>query len=468
MPALSIEKVESLAPDQASLDAARKLLKPATWPALAADSAGLVWGECQGSGSTPYRVVVSELDAGYKCTCPSRKFPCKHSLALMWLRAAGKTPFAAAPAPEWVKDWQSRRRGSAAETANPEKPKASIHAASAAVEEPVDPKAEARAAAARERNRVDREAAIAGGLEELDLWIADQLERGLAGFAAHASQSCRLIAQRLVDAKTPGLASRLDSLPGRLFTLPEPTRPIAAVQELGVLHLLAEAYRRQDALPAALKADVRQAIGWSLTREALLADESAPRATGLWRVFAALNEVQPDRLRRLETWLCCEDPAASHPFAVLIDYVPVATGAATSGYSVGDRFSAELVFYPSAHPLRAQIAKNLSGAQTTPDPLQTPAQTLSEAYANYQHAIAKQPWAGALPLSFHSGQLRRSGTQLFVTESGATIALPLHPSQFTQAHPLLPLDPFEAIGLWDGYYFSLCWAQTSLGRWRSA
>jgi hypothetical protein len=83
---LSLEKVEALAPDQASLDAARKLLKPGGWPALAMNGSGLVWGECQGSGSTPYRAVVSETDAGYKCTCPSRKSPCKHSLALWLLR----------------------------------------------------------------------------------------------------------------------------------------------------------------------------------------------------------------------------------------------------------------------------------------------------------------------------------------------------------------------------------------------
>jgi uncharacterized Zn finger protein len=288
MSALSIEKVESLAPDQASLDAARKLLKPATWPALAADGAGLVWGECQGSGSTPYRVVVSELDAGYKCTCPSRKFPCKHSLALMWLRAQGKTAFAAGAAPEWVKDWQGRRRGPGVENAEPEKSKskASIEATAAAeaASDPVaDAKAEARAAAARERNRLERENSILSGLDELDVWLSDQIERGLAGFAAHAAQSCRTMTQRLVDAKAPGLASRLEALPGRLFTLPEPVRPAAAVQELGVLHLLAEAYRRQDALPPALKADARRAIGWPVTREALLGGcrrRCAPRAPG--------------------------------------------------------------------------------------------------------------------------------------------------------------------------------------------
>jgi hypothetical protein len=473
MSALSIEKVESLAPDQASLDAARKLLKPATWPALSADGAGLVWGECQGSGSTPYRVVVSELDAGYKCTCPSRKFPCKHSLALMWLRAAGKTSFAAGSAPEWVKDWQSRRRGPGAETDNTgdPKPKASIHAANSTADPPVGPvaeaKAEARAAAARERNRLEREASIQGGLEELDVWISDQLERGLAGFAAHAAQSCRLMAQRLVDAKASGLASRLESLPGRLFTLPEPIRPAAAVQELGVLHLLAEAYRRQDALPPALKADVRQSIGWSMTREALLAEEAAVRVSGSWRVFAALSEVQPDRLRRMETWLCNEDPAAAQRFAVLIDFVPVATGAAAAGYSAGDRFAAELVFYPSAHPLRAQIASGQSGAQASAEPLQSPECLLGAAYAGYERAMAEQPWVGTFPLHFRAGLIRRSGAQLFIAENNG-IALPLQPAQATLARPLLQVDPFDGIGLWDGYYFTLCWAQTELGRWGNA
>jgi hypothetical protein len=110
MAALSLDKIEAIAPDQASLSAARKLLKPGLWSGLAADGGGLLWGECQGSGATPYRVAVSEPDTGYKCTCPSRKFPCKHSLGLMWLRAEGKTAFETSAAPEWVQDWVRRRR----------------------------------------------------------------------------------------------------------------------------------------------------------------------------------------------------------------------------------------------------------------------------------------------------------------------------------------------------------------------
>jgi len=99
--ALTFERIEALAPDQASLAAARKLLKPSSWPILA-EGGRLAWGECQGSGATPYRVVINEADAGYKCTCPSRKFPCKHALALMWMRADRSAAFAPAPVPDWV------------------------------------------------------------------------------------------------------------------------------------------------------------------------------------------------------------------------------------------------------------------------------------------------------------------------------------------------------------------------------
>jgi hypothetical protein len=475
--ALSLEKVEALAPDQASLDAARKLLKPGSWPTLASNESGLIWGECQGSGSTPYRVAVSESDSGYKCTCPSRKFPCKHSLALMWMRAAGKQQFAPAAVPAWVSDWLSRRRGSSTDGAVASKePKASIGAAT--LDEPAqdsDPKAEARAAAVRERNRKEREASILNGLDDLDVWLADQVGRGLAGFAAQSAQSCRLIAQRMVDAKASGLATRLESLPSRLFRLPEEARPAAAVEELGLIHLIAAAYRRQDTLNAGLKADVRQTIGWAVTRESLLADTTALRVKAAWRVVAVISEVQPDRLRRLETWLWREGEAdngeTTPQFAALIDFVPVATGAASGGYSVGDRIEAELAFYPSAMPMRAQIVQSLTGALASDSPLEFPEQNIDEAYKTYERASSVQPWLGPWPLSMCNARIRRHESQLFLCDSGeqaSTLALPLQSAQFNAASPLLSLDKLDAMGLWDGYRLNLCWAQTQLGRWVSA
>ena len=467
---LTLERIEALAPDQASLTAARKLLKPSSWPTLA-EGEGFVWGECQGSGATPYRVVVNEADAGYKCTCPSRKFPCKHTLALMWMRADKSVAFTPATVPDWVKDWLSRRRGPSAATirsADEAKPKSrpSIRGTDTpeiGVER--DPKAEHRAAAARERNRLDREAAVLAGLEDLDTWLSDQVQHGMANFVAQTAQACRTIAQRLVDAKASGLAGRIDALSARLFTLPGPMRPSAAIRELGQVHLISQAYRRAAQLPELVAADARQAVGWSVTREALLSDSDALRVTSKWTVFAVLSEAQPDRLRRVETWLWRENDDDGMPrCAVLIDFVPI-SGAAAAGYLVGDQIEAELSYYRSTVPLRAQIATLKRGAEQKGTSLTLPNESLDQSYAKYERALADLPWLGTFPLSFRSAGVRRSGEQLYLHDAESRLSMPLHSSQASHALPLASVGLIDGIGLWNGYEFTLAWAETRLGRW---
>jgi hypothetical protein len=468
--ALSLAKIEALAPDQAALDAARKLLKPATWPTLASDDCGLAWGEAQGSGATPYRVAISEIDAGYKCTCPSRKFPCKHALALMWLRAEGKIAFASGAPPQWVEDWLSRRRGPAPPaTAADVAPRASIAAAVPGEEAAaaMDPKAEARAAAQRERNRLDREATILAGLDELDLWLSDQVDRGMAAFVASAARACRQMAQRLVDAKASTLATRLDNLPSRLFSLAEPARPYAAVMELGVVHLIAEAYRRQDALDPPLREDARQMVGWSLTRQALLADAGAIRAAGRWRVIATRTEAQPDRLRRVETWLLREGAGGGPRFGLLMDFVPVSAGGASAGFMIGEAFDAELAFYPSPVPLRGLIA-----TQTSPSSvggMQAPEAGLAAAWREYEQALAARPWLGDWPFLFKGARVRRHGDALFLTDPAETaLALPIATEQAVSALPLAEAGPIDGMGLWDGWRLRLSQATAELGQWVDA
>ena len=74
------------APDSTSQIAGRRLARPGPWSAIGV-SDGLLWGECQGSGKTPYRVTVDTGGRRYQCSCPSRKFPCKHALGLLFLWA---------------------------------------------------------------------------------------------------------------------------------------------------------------------------------------------------------------------------------------------------------------------------------------------------------------------------------------------------------------------------------------------
>src|SRR4051794_8964720 len=321
---LTRDKIEGLAPDQASLAAALKLVKPATWPMLAASAdASLLWGECQGSGSTPYRVVVSPDDTGYKCTCPSRKFPCKHVLAVLWLRVDKPERFENAPTPQWVDEWMARRRpGTGRPTARPDtndgapKQAPSMDAALAAEPapvEPADPKAKARAQAQRERLKAEREATVLAGLDELDRWTLDQLAQGMATFTQRCQGAVRTLAPRLVDAKAGGLAARLDRLASDLFRTPEGQRADVAIERLATMTLIASAYRHQDRLTAPLREDVRRAVGWTSRREELLADAMAPRVSATWIVAANISEVQPDKLRRLETWIVNATPAGNVP-----------------------------------------------------------------------------------------------------------------------------------------------------------
>src|ERR1700744_2368868 len=84
----STEHVLSLAPDAASQKAGGKLSGPSPWSGVGCGQ-GALWGACKGSGSTPYRTVVELATPAYQCSCPSRKFPCKHALGLLLLWSAG-------------------------------------------------------------------------------------------------------------------------------------------------------------------------------------------------------------------------------------------------------------------------------------------------------------------------------------------------------------------------------------------
>jgi hypothetical protein len=268
-----------------------------------------------------------------------------------------------------------------------------------------------------------------------------------------------------VDAKASGLAGRLDALPTRLFTLPGPARPSAAIRELGQVHLISAAYRRASELPELLAADARQAVGWSVTREALIADSEALRVDAKWRVFAVISEAQPDRLRRVETWLWRQSDADGMPqCAVLIDFVPI-SGGAVGGYLVGDQIDAELKFYRSTIPLRAQIAELKKGAEQSKEPFVLPSESLGASYAKYEHALTELPWLGTLPLSFRSASVRRYGEQLYLHDDEGELSLPLQTSQASHALPLASAGRMDGVGLWNGYEFTLAWAETQLGRW---
>jgi hypothetical protein len=470
---LTRERIESLAPDQASLAAALKLVKPATWPVLAANAdASVLWGECQGSGSTPYRVVVSPDDTGYKCTCPSRKFPCKHVLAVLWLRIDKPDRFATEAPPQWVEEWSARRRpgGGGPRPGRPrpddgEPKEAPSLDAALAVEPkaPPDPKAAARAEAQRQRVKAERENAVLAGLDDLDRWIVDQLSQGLAGFAQRSQTAVRTLSTRLVDAKAGGLAARLDQLTAELFRVPEDQRADVAIERLAAMTLIASAWRHRDRLPPPLQEDARRAVGWSVRREDLLADAAAPRVSSTWIVAANLSEVQPDKLRRLETWLV--NAAAGHDaprVAVLIDFVPVSGGAFGFPFEPGECLDGEVVFYPSAAPMRGLLATR-KPASAVPWPRSS--RGVGPALAEFVRRLGALPWLDSWPLMMDGVAIRTAGKGPLVVADDQGRTLPVAPGQVEALTPMLGLDGLSMVCLWDGRTAQVLTAETPIGRW---
>ncbi len=106
----SIEQVESIAPSPAAMSAARPIATVNRWAGLGADERA-VWGSFRGNSAEPYDTMVDHTTVGFSCTCPSRRVPCKHALALLLLWVDGYVTDA--PPPAAITAWLARRRPAA-------------------------------------------------------------------------------------------------------------------------------------------------------------------------------------------------------------------------------------------------------------------------------------------------------------------------------------------------------------------
>ncbi|MCB1807789.1 MAG: SWIM zinc finger family protein, partial [Candidatus Competibacteraceae bacterium] len=179
---------------------------------------------------------------------PSRKFPCKHALALLLLYGQDRTRFQPpAAAPDWVQEWLDSRAQ--------RKSKQATKTASKAA----DPVAQSK----RQEQRAEK---VARGVEELQRWLEDLVRAGLADLPGKPYRFWDNMRARLIDAQAPGLANRVQGL-ATLVASANPDWSERLLEQLGQLYLLLQAFQRLDQLDPLLQQDVRGLIGWPFSKD---------------------------------------------------------------------------------------------------------------------------------------------------------------------------------------------------------
>ncbi|WP_037916880.1 SWIM zinc finger family protein [Actinacidiphila yeochonensis] len=371
------DQVLGLAPDAASQKAGGKLATPAPWSGTGAAGTA-VWGLCKGSGRTPYQTVVDTRGPAYRCTCPSRKFPCKHALALLLLWAEGaKGPIpAAGPAggePEWVAEWVAARR---------QKDERARQAEPGGESSRRSGPADTEAARRRAEQRAVR---VEGGASELEQRLVDLLRGGLAGADRDGMRPFDETAARMVDAQAPGLAARVRELGSTAASGGD--WPARMLEEAALLHLLAKGFLGREALPEPLVDTVRTRVGFTVDAAEVLA---GPRVRGRWLV-AARYDTADDRLTTRRVWLREE---GSGQCALVLSF-GAAGRAPELALPVGVVLDGEVAFHRAAVPLRVELGPHRVEAAVSDVPVGTGVGAALDAYGD---ALAHDPWLDAWPV----------------------------------------------------------------------
>ena len=147
-------------------------------------------GECKGSGKKNYVVSADYIDEEhpvFRCSCPSRQFPCKHSLALLFEMAAGKD-FKVDEIPEDILEKRQKKEAREAKKK------------SEGDKKPVSEKS-AKAAKAAKTKKIKKQLE---GLALMKQLLDNLMDMGLAAMGSVSLKTYRDLSKQLGDYYLPG------------------------------------------------------------------------------------------------------------------------------------------------------------------------------------------------------------------------------------------------------------------------
>ncbi|HEV8002019.1 MAG TPA: SWIM zinc finger family protein [Planctomycetaceae bacterium] len=418
---LNPDQIKQMAPDASAAAAGQKLASAGHWQVLGRDSEAL-WGLCKGSAVYQVRVDLSNL--GYRCSCPSRKLPCKHVLGLLLLSATSAQSVAEAVPPEWVVDWMAKRKEREQKKAEP-----STEA------KPVDEKAQ--------KQRIEkREARIDEGLGRLDLWLKDLVRNGFAGLESKPPAFWHDQAKRLVDAQVPGLATRVQKIaeiPGSSTDWPS-----RLADSLGRLKLLIHAYQGIDRLAPDLQLEIRQTVGWTLGQSEL--DRDGEAVEDEWAVIGQWLD-EDDRVRTQRSWLLGRDTRRR----ALVLQFSVGQQPFEESIIAGTQRRGTLVFYPGVSRQRAKF-RSRSGSVGPVSGQWPGALSIDEFLGTVAELVARQPWLTAFGELLRDVTISRHANEWYVCDRNRD-AIPLLGNNHWKLLALSGADKVDLAGEWEGSHW---------------
>ena len=188
------QQILALAPNSAAASNGKKISKSGGFVKLckSADDTFFM-GECKGSGKNPYITSADYIDPAkpvFRCSCPSRQFPCKHSIGLMYEMMADKK-FEPCEIPEDI----VRKRSKIAAKNAPEKPAEELTPEEAA-------KLEKKKASSARTAKKAKTAKLQKQLESLDLVekaVSELLTSGLGNMGGTSLKTYTDLSKQLGD-----------------------------------------------------------------------------------------------------------------------------------------------------------------------------------------------------------------------------------------------------------------------------
>lgn len=418
-PLPTTDRVVALAPDAAALKAGRELAQPRRWALLGGDDV-VLFGLASGSGKEPYQVQVLLADLATKCSCPSRKFPCKHALGLLFIAAESPDRLVAGERPAWVVEWLASReeRARAARTRAENESKGAV----------VD-------AAAQRKRRDVRTARAVEGVQLLEQWLADLVQRGLVDPQSRTREAWLELERRMVDAQVPGLAARVARTAELVVAGGDELTALAAV---GRLHLVARAVERRAELAPEHASGLSAALGWPSTN-----DDAASQVTVDDRWFVAARAVvERERLVTTTSWLF---GAATGQWVLHSQSEPLHQRRGDT-LPLGRTLAAALVVQRD-RPVPRGTFEGEPTVVPGPAPLGRHWHDVIERHAS---ALTSEPWHERTPFLANVRPAEVEGSRHLVDDDGAALPWRAHFDDVVSLEAVGGGAPLLVAGVWDG------------------